>query len=143
MILGCRATRDESNGCFRLVEKPYLESPEKMAEYFQASDLYIHTADAETFGLTVCEALACGAPVVSTNAGGIPELVHDGETGYTVPVGDHTEMVAHIIDLMDDDERLKKMGQRASEITQTYYGFERMVDDYVQLYKELICKHEI
>jgi len=143
VILGCRATRDESNGCFRLVEKPYLESQKKMAEYFRASDLYVHTADAETFGLTVCEAMACGAPVISTNAGGIPELVNDGETGYTVPIGNHQKMVAHIIDLMDDDERLEKMGQRASEITRTYYGIERMVDDYVQLYKELICKHEI
>jgi glycosyltransferase involved in cell wall biosynthesis len=118
-----------------------VDSPKKLAEYFQACDLYLHTADAETFGLAVCEAMACGASVVATNAGGIPELVRDGETGCTVPIGDDERMVAHILDLMVNRERLKRMGHRAAQIARDEYGLERMVDDYIQLYQELILEH--
>jgi len=141
VILGARSNHDENNDNFRLIKKTFTKTPEKVAEYFQASDLYIHTADAETFGLTVCEAMACGTPVVATNAGGIPELVRDGETGYTVPIGDDQGIVTYILSLMANEECLKRMGWRAAQIARNEYSLERMVDAYIQLYQELILEH--
>jgi len=54
---------------------PYQSSPEDVAKYYQIADVYVHAARADTFPNTVLEALACGAPVVATAVGGIPEQI--------------------------------------------------------------------
>jgi glycosyltransferase involved in cell wall biosynthesis len=54
---------------------PYQKDPAVVARYYQAADIYIHSARADTFPNTVLEALACGTPVVATAVGGIPEQV--------------------------------------------------------------------
>ena len=65
----------------------------KQAEaYYQAADIYIHAAKADTFPNVVLEALACGLPVVATAVGGIPEQIDHERTGFLVPPGDAAGM---------------------------------------------------
>ncbi|HEX6437968.1 MAG TPA: glycosyltransferase, partial [Candidatus Binatia bacterium] len=58
----------------------YQQDPEVVARYYQAADVYVHAARADTFPNTILEALACGTPVVATAVGGIPEQIEDGRT---------------------------------------------------------------
>ena len=63
----------------------YIRSPGRLASLYRAADVYVHAALEETFGLSVAEALACGAPVVTASRGGVLELVRHGRTALTVP----------------------------------------------------------
>ena len=65
-------------------------------------DLLLFTSKTEGLGTTVLDAMACGVPVVATAAGGIPEMIGDGETGLLAPVGDAEKLARQIIRLLGD-----------------------------------------
>jgi glycosyltransferase involved in cell wall biosynthesis len=126
-----------------MIEKPFIKEQGEVAKHYQACDLYIHTAKADNAPLVILEAMACGKPIVSTSAGGIPELVREGETGYTIPMGDDLAMFDRIISLMGNQNRLNQMGAKASKIAQSENGLEQMVSNYLTLYQELIDARSI
>jgi len=82
---------------------PYLKDPKIVARYYQAADLYLHPARADTFPTTVLEALARGTPVVASAVGGIPEQDIEGRTGFLVPVGDAQALARRVLDLLGDE----------------------------------------
>lgn len=120
-----------------MIEKSYVASPKEMASYYQACNLYIHTAKADNAPLVILEAMACGKPVLATNAGGIPELVREGVTGFTVPVSDDEQMALKVLEMVQNPDRLRLMGLNAAEIAKNEYGLDRMVQNYLDLYHEL------
>ncbi len=117
---------------------PYQKDPEQVARYYQAADLYLHPARADTFPNTDLEALACGTPVVASAAGGIPEQVVEGKTGFLVPVGDARAMAERVLDLLADDGLRVRMGREAAEDAARRFGLERMVGEYLTFYKEIL-----
>jgi glycosyltransferase involved in cell wall biosynthesis len=120
---------------------PYQADPHVVARYYQAADVYMHAAFADTFPYTVIEALACGTPVVGTAVGGIPEQVDDGETGFLVPGGDADAMAARTAQLLADDQLQLRMSSRAAEVAQQRFDLERQVDEYLDWYGELAAQH--
>ncbi len=138
IALGGEQSRKEFVNGIWMVEIPFIKGSKEIAKYYQACDLFIHTAKAETFGLVIIEAMTCGKAVVSTNAGGIPELVREDETGYIVPIGDDEAMAKRIISLINEPDQLRKMGERAAQISKNEYGLERMSREYLSLYQEVI-----
>lgn len=138
LALGGNQDSQEKINNVTMVEKSYINDPLEIARYYQACDLYIHTAKTENAPLVILEAMACGKPIVSTNAGGIPELVREGETGYAVPIGDDEGMVNRILTLINDPGQRDQMGIKAAKVAKVEYGLNRMVDDYLNLYQELI-----
>jgi glycosyltransferase involved in cell wall biosynthesis len=118
---------------------PYQNEPQIVARYFQAADVYIHSVHADTFPITILEALACGKPVVATAVGGIPEQISDGETGFLVPPGDAPAMAARIEQILRDDELRWKMGQAAADSARRRFDLERQVDDYLKLYESVLA----
>jgi glycosyltransferase involved in cell wall biosynthesis len=117
---------------------PYLEDSEKVARYYQAADIYIHPTRAETFPTTILEALACGIPVVASAVGGIPEQIIEGETGFLVPSGDAQTMAKRIMHLLTNDAYRQQMGRRAADDAALRFGLERMVDEYLQVYQDIL-----
>lgn len=80
----------------------FLGKLEAVEEVLSVADLFLMPSEKESFGLAALEAMACEVPVVSTNAGGIPELNIDGVTGYACAVGDVEAMAAGALDVLDD-----------------------------------------
>lgn len=88
----------------------FLGKLEAVEEVLSVADLFLMTSEKESFGLAALEAMACEVPLISTNAGGLPELNEDGVSGYLCDVGDIEEMskkALHILDV-NNLERFKK-----------------------------------
>ncbi len=118
---------------------PYESNERMVARYYQAADIYIHAAKADTFPNTVLEALACGTPVVATAVGGIPEQIRDGETGFLTPPGDATAMATRIQQLLSDNALREQMGWRASAAARTRFDLNRQANEFLDWYAE-ICE---
>jgi glycosyltransferase involved in cell wall biosynthesis len=109
-----------------------------VAQYYRASDLYIHVAKAETFPNTVLEAMACGVPVIASNVGGISEQVDDGITGLLIPA-QNAELMARSASLLLKDPNLtEKMGKAAILKVKDRFTLEHQVKQYVQWYEEIL-----
>jgi glycosyltransferase involved in cell wall biosynthesis len=119
---------------------PFLEESRRLAEYYQAADLYIHASRADTFPTSILEALACETPVVATAVGGIPEQIIGGETGMLTPPGDAGAMANAIASLLDDVARRRAMGAKAGEEAWRKFGRDRMIGDYLSWFDEILCR---
>jgi glycosyltransferase involved in cell wall biosynthesis len=117
---------------------PFQKDPEAVAQYFQAADVYAHAARADTFPNTVLEALACGAPVVATAVGGIPEQIDDGRTGFLVPAGDVEALASRLVQVLSDDALRQRMGIQAAKVARRRFDLRRQVDAYLEWYAKLV-----
>lgn len=102
---------DATNAAVTLEEKavPHADVPTLMNEF----DYFVAPARTEAQGVAMCEAMACGLPVVAARAGGIPEFVRDGEDGYLVQRGNPASLKRAVLALTSDRPRLRAMGQNA------------------------------
>ena len=80
----------------------FLGKLEAVEEVLSVSDLFLMPSENESFGLAALEAMACEVPVVSTNAGGIPELNVHGVTGMMSDIGDVADMTKNALFVLDD-----------------------------------------
>ena len=92
----------------------FLGKMEAVEEVLSVSDLFLMPSEKESFGLAALEAMSCEVPVISSNAGGIPELNIDGETGFTCNVGDVKDMTEKALYILAD-ENLEKFKKAALE----------------------------
>jgi N-acetyl-alpha-D-glucosaminyl L-malate synthase BshA len=84
----------------------FLGKQEAVEEILSVCDLFIMPSETESFGLAALEAMACQVPVISSNAGGIPELNVQGQTGFLSNVGDVEDMAKNAIYILEDEARL-------------------------------------
>lgn len=111
----------------------FLGKQEQMEEILVVSDLFLLPSEYESFGLAALEAMAAHMPVVSTNAGGLPEINIHGETGYLAPVGDVEAMAEYAIDIISDDARHKQFKERAFEQANRF-DIHNIIPVYEKLY---------
>ena len=109
-----------------------------VAQYYRASDIYMHVAKAETFPNTILEAMACGVPVIASNVGGIPEQVDDGITGLLIPAQNAELMAQSANLLLRDSDLRKKMGNAAIQRVKDRFTLVRQVEQYLQWYGEIL-----
>lgn len=91
----------------------FLGKQDMIEEILSICDLFIMPSETESFGLAALEAMACQVPVISSNAGGIPELNINGVTGYMSNVGDVDDMAKNALTILRTDESLKKFKSQA------------------------------
>jgi starch synthase len=91
----------------------------------------------EPLGIVNLEAMACGAAVVASRVGGIPEVVADGETGLLVPPGDPAALAAALNELVADPARAEAMGQAGRKRAVAEFGWATIAAQTVALYREL------
>ena len=92
-------------------------------------------SQSESFGLSALEALASGVPVVGSDAGGLPEVIRDGETGILCPVGDIPGMTAAALAILTDRKRWADMSKLASEDARERFSRDAIVTKYESLYQ--------
>lgn len=117
----------------------FVGKQEQMEDILVISDLFLLTSDYESFGLSALEAMAAHVPVISTNAGGLPEINVHGKTGYMGDVGDVKKMSDYAIDILKDDERLNQFKQNAYEQA-LKFDIHNIVPQYENLYKKVLNK---
>ena len=100
-------------------------------------DIFVLPSWSEGFGRANLEAMAAGLPIVSTNVGGIPEVVVDGESGILVPPHDPTALAEAIIRLAEDKNLRKKIGE-AGRIRAEDFSIHKMVNGVMEAYNEII-----
>jgi glycosyltransferase involved in cell wall biosynthesis len=104
--------------------------------FYRALDLYLNTSLHEGIPMSVVEAMACGAPVVSSAVGGIPEIVTHGEHGFLVEGREAGRFAECCLRLMRDDDLRRLMGARASARARSSFSASVMARAYRRLYDE-------
>jgi len=116
----------------------FLGKVENVGDVLRGADLFLLPSATESFGLAALEAMACSVPVIASDAGGIPEVVRSGETGYLAPPGDVATMSQRALQVLQDPaehERLKRnAAARALE-----FSADRVVPRYEKLYEEVLA----
>jgi glycosyltransferase involved in cell wall biosynthesis len=131
---------------------PHVKNPEDVAPYYQAADLYVHAAVADTLPRAVLEALACGTPVVASAVGGIPEEIRslddathraqDDATGVLVPAGDAEAMADAIERLLTNDPLRGLLGEHAAKDACDRFDLQKQADSYLDWYQALIRRYQ-
>ena len=103
----------------------------------KAFDIFVMSSVTEGLGTSLLDAMAAGKPVVATMAGGIPEVVIDGETGFLVPPRDHDAMAGAIVKLLKDDALRHRMGEAGRARVRTIFSAERMVQETLRVYQRV------
>ena len=114
----------------------FLGKLEAVEEVLSVADLFLMPSEKESFGLAALEAMACEVPVISTNAGGIPELNLHGITGFVSPVGDVEDMVKNALYVLDD-ENLPTFKANALARAKEF-DVENIVPVYESYYQKII-----
>ncbi len=116
----------------------FLGRLDSVARLLQATDLFLLPSQTESFGLAALEAMACGAPVVASRAGGLPEVIEDGVTGILEPPGSVEAMGRRAIELLRDPARYAAM-RRAAIARAGDFSAARIVPQYEALYDEVLA----
>ena len=115
----------------------FLGKQDQMDEILSIADLFLLPSEYESFGLAALEAMACGVPVISTNAGGIPEINVQGVTGYLSDIGDVADMTKNSLHILKDDATLQIFKDAAIAHADTFEK-SRIVPVYEALYEQVI-----
>lgn len=105
----------------------------------RTADLFLLPSEKESFGLAALEAMAASVPVISSNAGGIPEVNIDGETGYVLPIGDVEGMAAKGIALLKDEKLLAKFKENAKKQA-LKFDKKAILPQYEALYHSVLAQ---
>lgn len=111
----------------------FLGKQDQMEEIFAVSDLFLLPSEYESFGLAALEAMAAKVPVISTNAGGLPEININGKTGFLSEVGDTTNMSSHAVELLSNSEMLDEFRNNAFVQAQAF-DISNIVPQYEKIY---------
>ncbi len=103
----------------------------------KAFDIFVMSSVTEGLGTSLMDAMAAGKPIVATTAGGIPEVVVDGETGFLVPPRDHEAMAAAIVRLLKDEPLRRAMGDAGRTRACRLFSAERMVQNTLRVYQRV------
>lgn len=118
----------------------FLGKQEQMDEILSIADLFLLPSQYESFGLAALEAMACRVPVISTNAGGLPEINVQGETGFLSNVGDVEDMAQHAIYILSDDDRLETFKEAAINHARKFEK-QHIIPVYEELYEQVIKEY--
>lgn len=115
----------------------FVGKQEQMEDILAIADLFLLTSEYESFGLAALEAMAAGVPVISTNAGGLGEIMIQGVTGYMSNIGDVADMSKHAITILQHDDQLQLFKEKAEQHAQNF-DISTIVPVYEKLYEDVL-----
>lgn len=103
-------------------------------------DVFVMPSVEEGLGTSALDAMAAGLPVVASNAGGLPEMVRNGEEGLLVPPGDPQALAAALASVLLDPKRRRHMAEAAHRRVDEAFHVDRMVDETIAVYEEAMAE---
>lgn len=116
----------------------YMGKQDDVAQVISMADLLLLPSEKESFGLVALEAMACGVPTIGSQAGGIPELVVDGKTGYLSPIGHTDEMAANAVRLLTDAKLYADFREACLQRARTEFCNDRITAQYEKIYYDVL-----
>jgi N-acetyl-alpha-D-glucosaminyl L-malate synthase BshA len=116
----------------------FLGKQDQIEEKLATADIMLIPSELESFGLAALEAMACEVVPISTRAGGVPEVIDHGKSGYLADVGDVETMARYAIELLSDEQRLKQMGKQARAVAIERFGSTKIVKQYEDFYRRVL-----
>jgi len=113
-------------------------SGDKKSDLLNRCDIFVLPSLVEGHPVATIEAMAYGKPVIATNLGPFPEIIKDGVTGVLVPPHSPDDLSNAIIELAINDKKRKEMGEKARRDVETRFDINKVSNDYLNIYKELI-----
>lgn len=118
----------------------FVGKQEQIEDILAVSDVFVLPSEYESFGLAALEAMAAHNIVISTNAGGLSEIIVQNETGFMANVGDVAAMSEFAIEILRNDEKLEQMKENAFQHALTF-SIENIIPQYEKLYSRF-CRME-
>ncbi|AWB44983.1 N-acetyl-alpha-D-glucosaminyl L-malate synthase BshA [Paenibacillus sp. CAA11] len=116
----------------------FLGKQDEIAQIISLADVLLLPSEKESFGLVALEAMACGVPTIGSQAGGIPELVAHGETGYLAPIGDTRAMAEYAIHLLTHPQLETRTKEACLQRARTEFNSERITRQYEEIYYRVL-----
>ena len=111
---------------------------EDIASLLSAMDIYVMSSLSEGMPLSILEAMSASKPIVSTNVGGVSEVVNNGKTGILVYAKDSVGMAESLIMLLQNQGIANEYGRNAKELIVEKFDHEVMLKNYQKIYGELM-----
>jgi|GEM_PF-6060177 len=128
---------DKIDGVTPFRHYDFIESRSQLAEIYNETDILIFPSLAEAFGLTVCEAMICGACVIASDTGGIPEILTN-EFGYLFKSGDSQDLLRVINESLQNLDDTRKKGLLSEKLVREKFDLKFCAREYEKLYGELM-----
>jgi N-acetyl-alpha-D-glucosaminyl L-malate synthase BshA len=116
----------------------FLGKQDQIYEKLSIADIMLLPSELESFGLAALEAMACEVVPISTRAGGVPEVIDHGSSGFLADVGDVDAMARYAIELLSDEQRLREMGKRARAVAMERFCSTKIVQQYEDFYRRVL-----
>jgi len=116
----------------------FLGAQASIEEIAGMADVFLLPSELESFGLSALEAMASAVPVIGSDAGGMPEVVENGVTGYLLPVGDVDGMAARSIEILRDDALRHRLGNAGRERAERLFSADKLVTQYEKYYERVL-----
>ena len=116
----------------------FLGKQDQIQEKLAIADIMLIPSELESFGLAALEAMACEVVPISTRAGGVPEVIDHGRSGYLADVGDVETMARYAFELLSDEQRLREMGKVARAAAMERFCSTKIVKQYEDFYRRVL-----
>jgi glycosyltransferase involved in cell wall biosynthesis len=104
-----------------------------------ATDLFVMPSRVDSFGIVYLEAWAYGVPVVGCRAGGVPDVIDDGQDGVLVPFGDPSGLASAVEALLANPDRGRVLGQQGRAKVEAHYTWEQIYQGLQSVYAEVVA----
>ena len=128
-----QSQHDKSNIIFTGLRKD-------LPELYACMDVFVLPSLTEGLPMVLLEAMGSKLPVIATRVGFIPNVVKDGETGYLVSPGNEEELKERLLQLLNDSEKRKLMGENGFLRVKADFSSSRMADEYMVIYRKAILE---
>lgn len=135
---GGHAVRDFVPPELSVTVLPYLRHPHELAYALNLCDILLYPTKAENLSLTCLNALACGVPVISYDAGGQKEAIVNDYNGYIVAIGDEEGMIENVIKIMENPDLRQRLSEGARLTAEEKFDVDHYADQLINYYRGLI-----
>jgi N-acetyl-alpha-D-glucosaminyl L-malate synthase BshA len=118
----------------------FLGKREQVYETLAISDVLLMPSELESFGLAALEAMASEVVPISTNVGGVPEVVEHGKSGFLADVGEVETMAYYAMEILKDEARLRAMGKQCREAARARFCTTRIIPQYEEFYRRVLAR---